>query len=102
MHLFFNDKHQEILKCEIYVMCFVLEYIRDLIWQHIEKPGAGVYQCKVCGLTKNSNGLTALKNHVESKHLGSQVQYKCYICERVMHSANAYHSHIQKVHKNNK
>jgi len=78
------------------------EYIRDLIWQHIEKPGAGVYRCTVCGLTKNSNGLTALKNHVESKHLGNQVQYKCYICERTMNSANAYHSHIQKVHKNTK
>jgi len=78
------------------------EYIRDLIWQNIEKLGAGSYQCKVCGLTKNSNGLTALKNHVESKHLGSTVQYKCYICDRIMHSANAYHSHIQKVHKNNK
>merc|ERR1712202_57568 len=78
------------------------EYIRDLIRQNIEKLGAGSYQCKVCGLTKNSNGLTALKNHVESKHLGSTVQYKCYICDRIMHSANAYHSHIQKVHKNNK
>jgi len=78
------------------------EYIRDLIWQHIEKPEAGVYRCTVCGLTKNSNGLTALKNHVESKHLGSQVQYKCFACDRIMHSANAYHSHIQKVHKNSK
>lgn len=90
------------LKDKSNLLCFVLEYIRDLIWQNIEKLGAGSYQCKVCGLTKNSNGLTALKNHVESKHLGSTVQYKCYICDRIMHSANAYHSHIQKVHKNNK
>ena len=75
--------------------------MRDLIWSYIEKVEVGRYRCTVCGLVKTSTGLTALKNHVESKHLEEfSIKYNCDYCSKVMHSANAYHTHLQKVHKN--
>jgi len=80
---------------------FVAEYVRNLIWERIEKLGQGNYQCRVCGLHKTSTGLTALKNHIESKHLGNAVTYKCQLCDRVLNSSNAYHSHMHSLHKKN-
>ena len=77
----------------------VAEYARALIWEKIEKLGQGSYQCRVCGLQKTSTGLTALKNHIEAKHLGKALSYTCEICHRVLNSANAYHSHMHALHR---
>ena len=70
-----------------------------MIWQRITKLGAGSYQCSECGLVKTSAGLTALKNHVEHKHLANIVSYACQYCSKVMSTANAYHQHMS-THKN--
>ena len=78
---------------------FLAEYLRNLIWERIDKLGAGNYKCKVCGLHKTSTGLTALKNHIESKHLGHAVTFRCQLCERVLNSAIAYLSHMHAVHR---
>jgi len=69
-------------------------YVREMIWARIEKLGGGSYQCTECGLTKTSSGLTALKNHVESKHLTNLVTYNCEHCNKVCHTSNAYHQHL--------
>jgi len=69
-------------------------YVRDIIWSRITKLGGGSYQCKECGLIKTSSGLTALKNHVESKHLTNMVTYTCDYCNKLLNTSNAYHQHL--------
>jgi len=68
--------------------------MREMIWSKIAKLGGGSYQCTECGLTKTSSGLTALKNHVESKHLTNIVSYSCEYCSKVLQTSNAYHQHL--------
>jgi len=75
------------------------QYMKTLIWERISKLGGGSYQCTECGLTKNSSGLTALKNHVEHKHLANIVVYSCQFCSKQMSTSNAYHQHML-IHKN--
>jgi len=70
-----------------------------MIWSKIEKLGTGTYSCKDCGLTKASSGLTALKNHVESKHLTGLVEYHCTLCGKVLPNSNQYNKHLTK-HRN--
>ena len=67
----------------------------DMIWARISKLGPGSYQCAECGLVKSSSGLTALKNHVEHKHLANMASYSCHYCHKTMATANAYHQHLQ-------
>ena len=74
------------------------QLISNLIWERITKLGAGQYQCTECGLTKTSTGLTALKNHVESRHLTNLASYTCPYCSKVLSTSNAYNTHLQ-VHK---
>jgi len=76
-------------------------YVREMIWSKIVKLGTGIYQCADCGITKTSSSLTALKNHVEAKHLQQTMQYPCTYCEKVFATSNSFHSHVQKVHKQN-
>jgi len=75
------------------------QYMKTLIWERISKLGGGSYQCTECGLTKNSSGLTALKNHIEHKHLANIVVYSCHFCSKQMSTSNAYHQHML-IHKN--
>ena len=70
------------------------KYVREMIWARIDKLGGGSNQCTECGLTKTSSGLTALKNHVESKHLTNLVTYTCEYCNKVLNTSNAYHQHL--------
>jgi len=74
------------------------EYRKTLIWSKILKLGVGSYQCTECGLTKGTSGITALKNHVESKHLPG-LEYPCEICGKVLTNSNQYHQHLTK-HRN--
>ena len=63
-------------------------------WATIDKLGGGSYQCTECGLTKTISGLTALKNHVESKHLTKLVTYTCEYSNKVLNTSAAYHQHL--------
>ena len=75
--------------------------VSNMIWERIAKLGTGQlrqYQCTECGITKNSSGLTALKNHVEAKHLTNLATYTCLHCPKVLYTSNAYNQHLQ-VHK---
>jgi len=72
------------------------DYHKSLIWSRIEKIGTGTYRCKDCGLTKASSGLTALKNHVECKHLTGLVEYHCTVCGKVLPNSNQYNKHLTK------
>ena len=81
------------LRC-FYLCAEYKTYVREMIWSRITKLGGGSYQCQECGLTKTSSGLTALKNHVESKHLTNLVTYSCDYCNKVLNTANAYHQHL--------
>jgi len=74
------------------------EYRKKLIWSKIIKLGVGSYQCTDCGLTKGTSGITALKNHVESKHLPI-VEYPCEICGKILINSNQYNQHLTK-HRN--
>ena len=75
------------------------DHQKQLIYSKIKKLGVGTYQCTDCGLTKSSNGLTALKNHVESKHLAGMVEYPCAKCGKVLLTANQYNVHMS-IHRN--
>jgi len=75
------------------------DFHKSMIWSKIEKLGTGTYSCKDCGLTKASSGLTALKNHVESKHLTGLVEYHCTLCGKVLPNSNQYNKHLTK-HRN--
>ena len=75
------------------------DHQKQLIYSKIKKLGVGTYQCTDCGLTKSSNGLTALKNHVESKHLAGMVEYPCAKCGKVLLTANQYNVHMN-IHRN--
>ena len=55
-----------------------------MIWARISKLGPGSYQCADCGLVKSSSGLTALKNHVEHKHLANMASYSCQYCHKLL------------------
>jgi len=68
--------------------------ISNMIWERIAKLGTGQYQCTECGITKNSSGLTALKNHVEAKHLTNLATYTCPHCSKVLSTSNAYNQHL--------
>ena len=80
----------------VLIIQHILDFHKSLIWSKIEKLGTGTYQCKECGLTKASSGLTALKNHVESKHLTGLVEYHCTICGKVLPNSNQYNKHLTK------
>jgi len=67
-----------------------------MIWSKIKKLCTGTYQCTECGLTKSSSGLTALKNHVESKHFAGLVEYHCAECGKVLPNSNQYNKHLTK------
>ena len=70
-----------------------------MIWSKIMKLGGGNYQCKDCGLVKGKSGITALKNHVEAKHLAGLVEYHCELCGKVLPNSNQYNKHLTK-HRN--
>ena len=92
---YFNyvDMHSLVV---LIIIQHILEIHKSLIWSKIAKLGTGTYQCKECGLTKASSGLTALKNHVESKHLTGLVEYHCTICGKVLPNSNQYNKHLTK------
>jgi len=75
------------------------DYHKEMIWAKIIKLGGGNYQCKDCGLVKGKSGITALKNHVESKHLAGLVEYHCELCGKVLPNSNQYNKHLTK-HRN--
>jgi len=75
------------------------EYHKEMIWSKILKLGGGNYQCKDCGLIKGKSGITALKNHVEAKHLAGLVEYHCELCGKVLPNSNQYNKHLTK-HRN--
>jgi len=75
------------------------EYHKEMIWAKIIKLGGGNYQCKDCGLVKGKTGITALKNHVEAKHLAGLVEYYCEMCGKVLPNSNQYNKHLTK-HRN--
>jgi len=75
------------------------DYKKQLIYSKIKKLGLGTYQCTDCGLTKPSNGLTSLKNHVESKHLVGLMKYPCEKCGKVLSTANQFRVHKMTYHK---
>ena len=75
---------------------YFVEQQKQLIWSKIEKLGGGEYQCKDCGLVKNNKGLTALKNHVEAKHLAGLVEYHCQYCGKVFATANQINVHTSR------
>eukprot|EP00092_Neocalanus_flemingeri_P041853 GFUD01045587.1.p1 GENE.GFUD01045587.1~~GFUD01045587.1.p1 ORF type:complete len:337 (-),score=63.10 GFUD01045587.1:112-1122(-) len=72
------------------------DFHKTMIWSKIEKLGTGTYQCRECGLTKSSSGLTALKNHIEAKHLSGLVEYHCAICGKILPNSNQYNKHLTK------
>jgi len=74
-------------------------YQKQLIYSKIQKLGGGTYQCTDCGLTKGKNGITALKNHVEAKHLAGILEYPCGKCGKTLTTANQYNVHMN-LHKN--
>merc|ERR1719500_1918890 len=75
------------------------DYHKEQIWAKIMKLGGGNYQCKDCGLVKGKTGITALKNHVEAKHLAGMVEYHCELCGKVLPNSNQYNKHLTK-HRN--
>jgi len=75
------------------------EYRKSLIWSKIVKLGVGRYQCTDCGLEKGTSGITALKNHVESKHL-PRIDYPCEICGKILINNNQYNQHLTNQHRN--
>ena len=74
--------------------------LKALIWSKIIKLGGGEYQCQDCGIRKRSSGLTALKNHVEVKHLAGLAEYHCPYCGKVCATNNGLNVHISQQHKN--
>ena len=78
---------------------FFAAYQKQLIYSKIRKLGGGTYQCIDCGITKGKSGVTALKNHVEAKHLAGLLEYPCEKCDKVLTTANQYNVHMNS-HKN--
>ena len=69
-----------------------------MIWERITRLGGGSYRCMECGMTKNSSGLTSLKNHIELRHLNNRASYQCEYCDKVCFTSNAFNQHLQ-IHK---
>merc|ERR1711915_199083 len=75
------------------------DFHKSMIWSKIVKLGVGSYQCTACGLEKGTSGITALKNHVESKHL-PRIDYPCEICGKILINNNQYNQHLTNRHRN--
>jgi len=73
--------------------------LKALIWSKILRLGGGEYQCQDCGLKKKASGLTALKNHVEARHLTGLAEYHCPYCGKICSTNNYLNVHISQHHK---
>ena len=73
--------------------------LKALIWSKILRLGGGEYQCQDCGLKKKGSGLTALKNHVEARHLTGLAEYHCPYCGKICSTNNYLNVHISQHHK---
>jgi len=90
-------KERLVFLVSIFLSCLYADHkkiIGNMIWERIAKLGGGTYKCVECGLVRNSGGLTALKNHVELKHLANIASYICQYCSKVLNTSNAYHQHL--------
>ena len=72
--------------------------VKATLERHMKRLDSGVYICLLCNYqARRSHHIT---NHIEAKHMQSELSYHCNICFTSCPTKNALNAHKSRKHKN--
>jgi len=72
--------------------------VKATLERHMKRLDSGVYICLLCNYqARRSHHIT---NHIEAKHMQSELSYQCDICFTSCPTKNALNAHKSRKHKN--